>query len=69
MPNVVSNVLGSIPEVDARRIGAAGHSLGAKETLYLAAFDERIQAAVASDAGIGLTLSADFKLNHTNCWP
>ncbi len=44
-------------EVDEKRIGAVGHSLGAKETLYLAAFDERITAAVASEAGIGLTFS------------
>ncbi len=72
------DVLSSLPEVDPRRIGATGHSLGAKETLYLAAFDERIRAAVASEAGIGLTFSdwedprylgsgiqaVDFKLNH-----
>jgi hypothetical protein len=41
------------PDVDPQRIGAYGHSLGAKETLYLAAFDDRIQAAVASEGGIG----------------
>lgn len=72
------DVLASLPEVDPQRIGATGHSLGAKETLYLAAFDERIRAAVASEGGIGLTFSnwnapwylgpgiqaADFRLNH-----
>lgn len=72
------DVLASLPEVDPQRIGATGHSLGAKETLYLAAFDERIRAAVASEGGIGLTFSnwnapwylgpgiqaADFQLNH-----
>lgn len=42
---------------DPRRIGCIGHSLGAKEVLYLAAFDERIAAAVSSDGGIGLTFS------------
>jgi dienelactone hydrolase len=47
------DVLVSLPDVDADRIGAAGHSLGAKETLYLAAFDERIKAAVASEGGLG----------------
>ena len=47
------DVLESLPYVDAGRIGAVGHSLGAKETLYLAAFDERIKAAVASEGGIG----------------
>lgn len=47
------DVLVSLPDVDAKRIGAVGHSLGAKEALYLAAFDERIKAAVASEGGTG----------------
>ena len=34
--------------VDEERIGAIGHSLGAEEALMLAAFDERVQATVAS---------------------
>jgi hypothetical protein len=46
------DVLISLPNVDARRIGAVGHSLGAKEALYLAAFDERIRVAVASEGGL-----------------
>lgn len=45
------DVLVSLRGVDAKRIGAIGHSLGAKEALYLAAFDERIKAAVASEGG------------------
>lgn len=40
--------------VDKSRLGAIGHSLGAKEALYLAAFDDRLTAAVASEGGIGL---------------
>ncbi len=47
------DVLESLSFVDRERIGAVGHSLGAKEALYLAAFDERISAAVASEGGIG----------------
>ena len=47
------DVLESLSYVDANRLGAVGHSLGAKETLYLAAFDARIKAAVASEGGIG----------------
>ncbi|MBC7818290.1 MAG: dienelactone hydrolase family protein [Planctomycetaceae bacterium] len=47
------DVLVSLPGVDTKRIGAVGHSLGAKEALYLAAFDERIKAAVASEGGTG----------------
>lgn len=72
------DVVASLPEVDAQRIGAAGHSLGAKEALYLAAFDERVKAAVASEGGVGFKstnwnapwylgekiAAADFPLNH-----
>jgi hypothetical protein len=72
------DVLESLPEVDRHRIGAVGHSLGAKETLYLAAFDERVKAAVASEGGIGFRATnwdapwylgeairdEDFPLNH-----
>jgi len=47
----------SLPEVDAARIGAIGHSLGAKEALYAAAFDERVRASVSCEGGIGLPLS------------
>ena len=47
------DVLESLPQVDRARIGAIGHSLGAKEALYLAAFDERIKSAAASEGGIG----------------
>jgi hypothetical protein len=45
------------PDVDPRRIGAIGHSLGAKEVLYLAAFDERVRASVSSEGGIGMSFS------------
>ena len=49
--------LASLPAVDVRRIGALGHSLGAKEALFAAALDERIQVAVFSEGGIGLKFS------------
>ena len=51
------DVLGAQPDVDPRRIGTIGHSLGAKEVLYLAAFDDRVRAAVSSEGGIGLGFS------------
>lgn len=51
------NLLVALPGVDRQRIGAVGHSLGAKEVLYLAALDERIRASVASEGGIGLSFS------------
>jgi dienelactone hydrolase len=46
------DVLEAIPYVDRKRIGAIGHSLGAKEVLYLMAFDDRVRAGVASEGGI-----------------
>ncbi len=53
----VVDYLETLPMVDGNRIGCIGHSLGAKEVLYAAAFDERIKAAVFSEGGIGLTSS------------
>ena len=46
------DILERLPNVDPKRIGAFGHSLGAKEVLYLMAFDDRIRAGVASEGGI-----------------
>lgn len=46
------DILVSLPNVDTTRIGAVGHSLGAKEVLYLTAFDDRISVAVFSEGGI-----------------
>ena len=54
---VAVDVLVGLPEVDPERLGAVGHSLGAKEVLYLAAFDQRIRAAVSSEGGIGTRFS------------
>ncbi|NLX21792.1 MAG: hypothetical protein GXY55_09000 [Phycisphaerae bacterium] len=42
------DVLAQTEGVDSARIGAIGHSLGAETALMLAAFDDRIQATVAS---------------------
>ncbi|HMC10839.1 MAG TPA: dienelactone hydrolase family protein [Pirellulaceae bacterium] len=54
---IAVDILASLPEVDASRIGSIGHSLGAKETLYLAAFDERVKATASSEGGIGTKFS------------
>jgi dienelactone hydrolase len=51
------DILAARPDVDRDRIGCIGHSLGAKEALYLAAFDPRITAAVSSEGGIGTKMS------------
>ncbi len=48
------DLLESLPGVDLDRIGAIGHSLGAKEVLYLMAFDSRVKAGVFSEGGIGI---------------
>jgi Dienelactone hydrolase family len=72
------DILAAQSDVDAERLGAVGHSLGAKEVLYLAAFDERIRAAVASEGGLAFKSTnwdapwylgpkireADFERNH-----
>jgi dienelactone hydrolase len=42
------DLLGEHPLVDERRIGAVGFSYGATMTLFLAALDERVRAAVVS---------------------
>ena len=54
---VALDILANLPEVDPKRLGAVGHSLGAKEVLYLAAFDERVRVAVSSEGGIGTRFS------------
>jgi dienelactone hydrolase len=47
------DVLQSLAFVDPSSIGCIGHSLGAKEVLYAAAFDDRYKVAVFSEGGIG----------------
>lgn len=54
-------------DVDPKRIAAIGHSLGGKEALYLAAFDDRIAAAISCEGGVGLSMSnwaADWYLGE-----
>jgi dienelactone hydrolase len=51
------DILQSLPDVDPHRLGAIGHSLGGKQSFYLAAFDERIKVTVSSDGGIGTRFS------------
>ena len=54
---VALDILAARSDVDRSRIGCIGHSLGAKEALYLAAFDPRVTAVVSSEGGIGMTMS------------
>jgi len=54
---VAVDLLAAQPQVDPNRLCCVGHSLGAKEVLYLAAFDERLRATVSSEGGIGTKFS------------
>jgi pimeloyl-ACP methyl ester carboxylesterase len=42
------DLLQSLPEVDADRVGCIGHSLGGHNSLFTAAFDPRVKAVVTS---------------------
>ncbi|MDA1050065.1 MAG: dienelactone hydrolase family protein [Planctomycetota bacterium] len=55
--SVAVDILCSLPYVDTSRIGSIGHSLGAKEVLYLAAFDERVKVTISSEGGVGTKFS------------
>ncbi len=57
--------LQSMPEVDDRRIGCAGLSLGGEMAMWLGAMDERIAATVS--AGF-LTTMDHMEQNHCMCW-
>jgi dienelactone hydrolase len=46
--SIAVDVLQTMPEVDTAKIGALGHSLGGHGTFFLAAYDERIQAAACN---------------------
>jgi dienelactone hydrolase len=48
--HIALNVLASLPYVNAERMGATGHSLGAQNTIFITAFDERIRCAAPSCA-------------------
>jgi len=75
---IAVDILVSMKEVDPNRIGCTGHSLGAKQALYLPAFDERVYCSVSSEGGIGFeqtnwdaewylgpdVMKLDFHLNH-----
>jgi dienelactone hydrolase len=42
------DLLSSLPEVDPEHIGAIGHSLGGHNSMFVAAFDERIKCIVSN---------------------
>jgi dienelactone hydrolase len=59
------DVLQSLPEVNKHRIGSIGHSLGGHNTLFVAAFDERIKAMVTS---CGFTKASKYYGGNLKGW-
>lgn len=49
--SLATDVLVDLPGVDATRLGVMGHSLGGHGAYFLAAYDERLQAAVCNCGG------------------
>ena len=57
--------LASQEEVDARRIGSAGKSLGGEMVMWLGAMDQRVRANIVSGF---LTKMDQMEENHCMCW-
>ncbi|MHB1038483.1 MAG: dienelactone hydrolase family protein [Pirellulales bacterium] len=60
------DILQARPEVDPKRIGAAGLSMGGEWTMWIAACDERVKAAVVS--GWLCTTEGVFSVPNCECW-
>ncbi len=61
----VVDLAASRPEVDPRRIGCAGLSLGGEMAMWLGAMDMRIVATVSSGF---LTTMENLRVGHCQCW-
>jgi dienelactone hydrolase len=59
------DLLEALPEVDRRRIGVIGHSLGGHNALFVAAFDTRLRAIVTS---CGFTSFPKYKNGNLTGW-
>ena len=59
------DVLQSLPEVDADRIGCVGLSLGGHNSLFVGAFDERLKVVVTSS---GFDSFFDYKGGNLSAW-
>ncbi len=57
--------LASLPEIDPKRIGCAGLSLGGEMAMWLGAMDPRIAATVSCGF---LTRMDQMEQNHCMCW-
>ena len=59
------DVLAAMPQVDKKRLGTIGHSLGGHNSLFLAAFDSRVKVAVTS---CGFTAAARYYGGDLTGW-
>jgi dienelactone hydrolase len=59
------DLLQSLPFVDADRLGVIGHSLGGYNSLFVAAFDERLKVVVSS---CGFTTFAKYRGGNLAGW-
>jgi dienelactone hydrolase len=59
------DLLQSLPEVDPKRIGVIGHSLGGHNAMFTAAFDERISVIVSN---CGFTSFAKYYGGNLKGW-
>jgi dienelactone hydrolase len=59
------DLLQSLPEVDPKRIGVIGHSLGGHNAMFTAAFDERISVIVSN---CGFTSFAKYFNGNLKGW-
>jgi hypothetical protein len=60
-----ADFLTSLKEVDAKRIGCGGLSLGGEMAMWLGAMDQRMRATVSSGF---LTTMDQLEKNHCKCW-
>jgi len=60
------DILASRPEVDKERLGVAGLSMGGEWTMWIAACDPRLKAAVVS--GWMCTTEGVFSVPNCECW-
>lgn len=58
------NILASLPQVDAKRVGVVGHSYGGKWSMFAGALDDRFACVATSDPGIVF----DEKRGNVNYW-
>ena len=59
------DILAGLPEVDRRRLGVIGHSLGGHNALFVAAFDPRLRAVVTS---CGFTSFPKYMKGNLTAW-